>query len=284
MHSGNQAMQYFKNSQVVAQIELHDRAFHYGDGCFTTARWFEGHLALEQWHWQRLHACAEALKLQVDWSCIRASFQQFQAEYGTVKILLSRGVGQRGYTLPTQSADVWVFFYPHAATTQLNYQLIKTGVLQQQIGLSMPSLVGMKSLNRLEQVLLKAEADALGYSEAVVCDIRQQVVEGVSSNCFLFIAGQWISPDLNYNGVHGVMRREILQRMQQMGISCQVRPVKQQELADVNSLFFCNALNVMNIATHLADRLLDSLPCIELFHHLHLDQLSEYVCKEKNYF
>lgn len=50
----------------------------------------------------------------------------------------------------------------------------------------MPSLVGIKSLNRLEQVLLKKEAEMQGWDEALVTDVQGSVVEGVSSNYFVF--------------------------------------------------------------------------------------------------
>ncbi len=71
----------------------------------------------------------------------------------------------------------------------------------------MPNLAGLKTLNRFEQVLLKQEADQSNWSEALVFDIQGTVVEGVSSNCFIRINDSWITPELRYNGVHGVMRQ-----------------------------------------------------------------------------
>lgn len=266
-------MQCFKNGRPVTQVEVLDRAFHYGDGCFTTAQWNVDKLYLQHWHQMRLEKSAQALLLEPDWSSLQQSFAQFEADYGTVKIMISRGVGQRGYALPAQAADVWVFFYPQMQAPAYDYQLIKSGVLQQRIGLSMPQMLGVKSLNRLEQVLLKAEAQQLGFSEALVCDVADRIVEGISSNCFFKIAGQWISPNLIYNGVHGVMRQEILARMQQNQIPCILREVNHSEIEQIQSLFFCNALHPMTIVTHLDGRVLDDGACRDLFSQLHLDQL-----------
>ena len=39
-------MQCFKNTQQIEHIDLLDRAFHYGDGCFTTARIRQGQIEL----------------------------------------------------------------------------------------------------------------------------------------------------------------------------------------------------------------------------------------------
>ncbi len=60
--------------------------------------------------------------------------------------------------------------------------------------------------------------------EALVTDVQGAVVEGVSSNCFIRTNEGWITPELRYNGVHGVMRAEILKRMQQHGITLHTTP------------------------------------------------------------
>ena len=269
-------MQCYKNAEKVKQIELLDRAFHYGDGCFTTARICNGVIELESLHIARLHLGCERLLLSADLSYIQQTIELFKQDHvnlnGTMKIVVSRGEGQRGYSLPTQPADVWVFFYPQALEA-LTYSEIDSGVLQLAMGLNMPQLVGVKSLNRLEQVLLKREAEQQGWLEALVTDVQGSVVEGVSSNCFILINDRWISPELRYNGVHGVMRAEILARMQQQGIACELRMVDMEEIPRFQSVFFCNALSPMKIAKSLNHQHLDVQPCIDLFYRLQLNQM-----------
>ncbi|ALV73314.1 MULTISPECIES: aminodeoxychorismate lyase [Acinetobacter] len=269
-------MHCYKNAQEVKQIELLDRAFHYGDGCFSTARIREGVIELESLHIARLKLACERLLLSADLAFIQRSIVQLKQTYehlnGTLKIIISRGEGQRGYSLPAHPADVWVFFYPQASEV-LTYSEIDSGVLQHAMGLSMPQMVGVKSLNRLEQVLLKHEAEQHGWLEALVTDVQGSVVEGVSSNCFILLNDRWISPELRYNGVHGVMRAEILARMQQQGMSCELRMIDMEEIPRFQSLFFCNALSPMKIAKSLNHQHLDVQPCIDLFHRLQLNQM-----------
>ena len=269
-------MYCYKNAQEVKQIELLDRAFHYGDGCFSTARIREGVIELESLHIARLKLACERLLLSADLAFIQRSIVQLKQTYehlnGTLKIIISRGEGQRGYSLPAHPADVWVFFYPQASEV-LTYSEIDSGVLQHAMGLSMPQMVGVKSLNRLEQVLLKHEAEQHGWLEALVTDVQGSVVEGVSSNCFILLNDRWISPELRYNGVHGVMRAEILARMQQQGMSCELRMIDMEEIPRFQSLFFCNALSPMKIAKSLNHQHLDVQPCIDLFHRLQLNQM-----------
>ena len=266
----------FKNAQQVNQIDLLDRAFHYGDGCFTTARIRRNRIELADRHLARLRMSQQKLSLQADLDLIEKSLQALlksEAELnGTLKIVLSRGIGQRGYSLPDHPADLWVFYYPKTVQ-DFSYEQIQTGVLQQAIGLNMPNLVGLKTLNRLEQVLLKQEADQHGWPEALVTDVQGTIVEGVSSNCFLRINNTWITPELRYNGVTGVMRAEILERMLQQGIICEQRSLDLNEISSIQSLFFCNALSPMKIVTQFEQKTLDTEVCIELFHRLHLHQI-----------
>ncbi len=267
----------FKNAQQVNQIDLLDRAFHYGDGCFTTACIRNNQIELQERHIARLGMSSQQMNLQVDLRLIALTLQKLGETEpqlnGTLKIVISRGIGQRGYSLPDHPADVWVYYYPKALAAH-QFEQIESGVLNSTLGRCMPQLLGLKTLNRLEQVMLKQEADQQGWTEALVCDVQGEIVEGVSSNCFLRINNTWITPELRYNGVTGVMRAEILARMQQQGIVCEQRGINRNEMPSIQSLFFCNALSPMKIVTHFEHRNLDADACITLFHRLHLNQIN----------
>ena len=69
-------MQCYKNGQLIHSIPLHDRAFHYGDGCFTTARIFQRHFELKDLHIARLKLTCQRLSLTTDLSYIEQSLEQ----------------------------------------------------------------------------------------------------------------------------------------------------------------------------------------------------------------
>ena len=269
-------MYCLKNAEAIQAVSLIDRAFHYGDGCFSTARIRDSQIELLDRHLSRLEDSCQRLYLNVNLQLIQKSLQQLEQQYGflngTLKIIISRGEGQRGYSLPSHAADLWLMYYPQAID-DFYYDIIHCGLAQRRIGINMPELVGIKSLNRLEQVLLKQEIDQYGWTEALVADVQAQIVEGVSSNCFIRINGQWITPELGYNGVHGVMRAELLQRMQRQGMTCQQRTVHIEEVPKIESLFFCNALHPMRIVAQLDQQILQTQPCVDLFHFLQLHQI-----------
>ena len=61
-----------RNAQIVNNIDLLDRAFHYGDGCFTTARIRHNRIELAERHLARLRMSQQKLSLDVDLGLIQA--------------------------------------------------------------------------------------------------------------------------------------------------------------------------------------------------------------------
>ena len=69
------------------------------------------------------------------------------------------------------------------------------------------ALAGIKHLNRLEQVLARAEWDDGALDECLMLDDRSHVISATQANLFARIEGRWNTPALDECGVAGVMRR-----------------------------------------------------------------------------
>ena len=99
----------FKNAHQVDAVTLTERALHYGDGCFSTVAVIDDVILMAQRHMQRLQFGAARLMLQLDMDLIQRSLTQLRAKYGvlngSLKMLISRGEGQRGYSFPDHAAD-----------------------------------------------------------------------------------------------------------------------------------------------------------------------------------
>lgn len=284
-----------KNAQMIPDhehqhlISIEDRGFLYGDGCFSTAHYGRGEIQLWKRHLERFEKAIPALCLNCDIDRINIDKENFlnqiSAQYGenahgTIKILISRGQGQRGYAPPDQDADLYFYFYPKSENSNSSEipTLEKVGLMDQALSSPMQQLRGIKSLNRLEQVILKHQANQQAWHEALCFDQNDDLVEGISSNCFVYMNGQWHTPDLALAGIDGVMRQEILSRMQHFQIAHQIRKIKRSELASVQAIFFCNSLHSMQIVQTLiddtAERQLDQNICQTVFQQLQLSDLS----------
>lgn len=271
-------MQTFSDQQPCTAIDPSDRGFLYGDGVFSSVRVREGLPRLWSHHLDRLQQAQQRLGLQFDLDLLsQQAFEHAeQLQHGTLKIIVSRGVGQRGYLPPEQAAVVYFQLFP-SVVARLEPQAeglfvadrIASGVLHApRLGHLMPVLAGLKTLNRLEQVLLRRALAQTTWSEAVVLDLDGVLVEGVQSNCWFWRHGQWQTPCLQRAGIAGVMRAEIMQRMQQRQIGFSQVRLHVDELGQIESLFFCNSLTGVlavdsfegrPLQTKLVDRLLSDL-------------------------
>src|SRR5690606_24700582 len=93
-----------------------------------------------------------------------------------------------------------------------------------------PLLAGLKHLNRLEQVLARAEWQNPAYAEGLMCDSAGRVIEGVYSNLFLCKDGELLTAELSRCGVAGVMRAEVLAQAEALGIAVHIRDISRAEL------------------------------------------------------
>ncbi len=232
----------FRNGILCEGIDPEDRGFLYGDGFFTTIRVTHGKPELWERHAKRLEHSASQLDFQVDFPALYAEIKTRAAmlDSGVLKVIVSRGIGPRGYLAPAHQADYYLQLFPQALNGVM--PAISSGLLRGQLGLLPAKLAGLKTLNRLEQVMLRQELASTGWHEALVCDLSGQIVEGVYSNCFFCVDGTWWTPPLTSSGIAGVMRAEMMSRMQQLGIPLKIQSLHSAEIQRIEALFFCNAL------------------------------------------
>ena len=223
-------------------IHSNDRAFNYGDGFFTTMRCVDQKIQLFDLHLQRLQSDAKRLFVEInDWSGLIKALKQTAnkaSEDCVVKVHISLGEGGRGYSRDMPSK-------PRA--------LIKTSPLPEDIDemtlsvgqgyLSDQSmLAGIKHCNRLEQVLLKRQADELGIDDVICLDSKLHVVETSSANLFWFNHGRWYTPSLTRCGVNGVYRQFVLSLFAKFDIDISIGDYLLDNLVTAESVFACNAV------------------------------------------
>jgi len=237
------------NGQQQQYIAIADRAFLYGDGCFTTMAFRNGYLEFFDAHIKRLKLACKTLHIDFNqWSelasCILDSVKS--TADCVVKVMVTRGEGGRGYS-PVGAVNPSFIISHH--TIPAHYTLWQTNGIRLTISpvtlASQPLLAGIKHLNRLEQVLVKQALAQTHYDDGVVCDTQQQIVETSVGNLFWYKNNVWNTADLSDSGVEGVMRNHILEIMQQNQVECQVVKQDVGVLLNVQELFVCNSLMML---------------------------------------
>jgi 4-amino-4-deoxychorismate lyase len=222
-----------------------DRGLAYGDGLFETVRVVNGRPVLAERHWQRLNAGCRRLGIPLDLPFLRTELAQFllgRAD-GVLKVVVTRGPGGRGYLPPLQAQPTRVLSWHSLPAYPLTHAQdgIAAGICRQPVGES-PLLAGLKHLNRLEQVLLRAELEPMGCAEALVVTAAGEVVEGVFSNVFMVRGGSLLTPLLDRAGVQGVMRAELMGQAQALGLPVQETRLTVGDFLRADEAFFCNSI------------------------------------------
>lgn len=232
----------------VETLPATDRGLQYGDGLFETLALRTERIALLDYHLDRLKEGCERLGMAMpDRDLLRRELSTAAAgqRNAAMKLMLTRGSGGRGYRPPSEAKPRRILFlhpwpgYPAAwAQLGIRLRLCRTRLAHQ------PQLAGIKHLNRLEQVLARAEwNEADGFQEGLMLDLDGAVVEGTMSNVFASPReGVLITPDLSRCGVVGVMRRHLLESARRAGIDVQVRALGLPELQDCPEVFLSNSL------------------------------------------
>ena len=209
--------QFLVDGEPAEVVPVSDRGFQYGDGVFETIRVVNGGIPLEALHLRRLQKSCDRLRLPLDRAELMQQVKSFiqGCADGVLKITVTRGSGGRGYNPAGAAGRTVLGLFPRtpAAPEHLN-DGVKVKVCETRLGHS-PAVAGMKHLNRLEQVLARAEFDAADYAEGVVLDIHDNVIEGTMSNVFLVASGRVLVPDLSLCGVEGVMRQWLMDSFSQ---------------------------------------------------------------------
>lgn len=199
-------------------ISATDRGLAYGDGLFSTIKLEFGEVIDWQLHLERMQLGAIRLFFpDVDWQALEKEvFERAQCvktePHFVLKVILSRGSGGRGYSVEGCDQPIRIISLSAFPAHYLHWQQKGIAIVQcdTQLGRN-KQLAGLKSLARLEQVLIKHELVSKEAVEGLVSDEFGHVIEGCAANLFIYLDDQWITPKLDYCGVAGVMRRRILQ-------------------------------------------------------------------------
>lgn len=238
-------MHSWVDGQPADSVPLKDRGLAYGDGLFETIAVKAGQPVLLDRHLQRLEEGCRRLALITDHALIRNEVLAYAAALGdaVLKLILTRGDSQRGYGI-NPGAPVRRILqgnppatYPNAhATDGIRLFACATRLAEQ------PLLAGLKHLNRLEQVIARAEWQDAEHAEGLMLDMSGRVIEGVFSNLFVVRNGVLLTADLNRCGVAGVMRAEILAQAHALGIPLAVADISLEQLQQADEVFVCNSV------------------------------------------
>lgn len=234
------------NGDSKDHIEIADRGFQYGDGLFETIEVINGKPVFLKLHLGRLKAGCHRLHIPCpSLALIRQESITLckHSEHAVLKIIVTRGSGGRGYRQPDILNPTRVLSlhpYPHYPD---DYQEkgVTTFFCQTRLGLN-PVLAGIKHLNRLEQVLARAEWNDPSIQEGIMLDINGHVIEGTMSNLFYVKNKVVYTSAITQTGVDGIIRRIIIDLLNKKKLSINEKIFTRNDLLAADETFICNSI------------------------------------------
>jgi 4-amino-4-deoxychorismate lyase len=235
------------NGRSSTRIDARDRGLQYGDGLFETMRVHRGRVRLLEFHLERLYAgCRQLAITGPSLRVLRRELERAAAlrGQGILKLIITRGVSaQRGYR-PTGRERCTRILALHSLPRTLLREAgapVRVRVCATPLGLN-PALAGLKTLNRLESVLARAEWRDTGIWEGLMRDVDENIVCGTMSNLFIRRGSSLVTPLLDRCGVAGVMRRWVLETAGDLKLRSVERRVRWRDLSDAEEVFMSNAV------------------------------------------
>lgn len=224
---------------------LIDRGLHYGDGLFETIACRDGQPQFLSEHLQRLVLGCERLGIELgsrgelvdDLLRLAAGCAR-----SLIKVLVTRGpatargYAPRGDERPTRIVlrYGWPREDPRFANEGVNVRIADLTLAEN------PRLAGLKHLNRLDQVLARAELRGSGFEEALLLSRSGCLVSGTMSNVFVVSGSNIATPRLDRCGVAGVMRRVLMRAAEAAGIAIEEARITRQDLEAADEIFLTN--------------------------------------------
>jgi len=235
------------NGEVKDTISIQDRGLQYGDGLFETMAVHNGNIPLWEYHWQRLCLGCEKLSLSLP------NKELIEKEIAllcnnnepkfVIKLILTRGEGQRGYRYPKEQNITRILSKHTWPNYPENNYSEGVAVCYCETTLSVnKKLAEIKHLNRLEQVLARNEWESDEFQEGLMSTIQGNVVDGTMSNIFAVQSNMIFTPGLSLCGVAGVMRKTIINIAKNNGFAVYEKEFSKSELEMADELFLSNSL------------------------------------------
>ena len=240
---------WYRNGQPVDSVGLDDRAVQYGDGVFETIAIRNGDARFCDDHLARLRLGCERLGLQCPPpGTVRAELNAalvdspVPTDHAIAKVIATAGGGPRGYQRPSgREAAVFIGLFPGQPLPSRHYRDgVAVRICATRLAIQ-PQLAGIKSLNRLEQVLARAEWRDDQVFEGLMLDTDRRLICGTMSNVFIVRQNSISTPAITRCGVSGVMRGRLIAMLEETGMSCEIRDIEAAELLSADEVFLSNS-------------------------------------------
>jgi branched-chain amino acid aminotransferase len=228
-----------------AKISVYDHGLLYGDGVFEGIRAYHGAIFKLREHIDRLYKSAHAIMLNLDISkdeLIRAvidTLKRNNLRDGYIRLVVTRGCGDLGLD-PRKCAKPSVIII--ADTIRLHSDDRKEKGITAIIAWVRRDAIDatsheVKSLNYMNSILAKIEANNADVDEAISLERTGYVCEGVAENIFIVRDGTILTPHSSTGALPGITAKVVARIGRKLGYTVIERNISPHELFTADEVF-----------------------------------------------
>lgn len=234
-------------SERDAKVSVFDHGFLYGDGVFEGIRAYNGRIFKLKEHIDRLFYSAKAILLDIPMShaqICKATIETVRANKlrdSYIRLLVTRGVGSlglnpRGCKKPSVIIIAGkIQVYPPQLYAR-GMEIVTVPTVRNLHSAVNPAI---KSLNYLNNILAKIEANNAGVEEAVMLNAEGYVAEGTADNLFIVKNGALLTPPLSAGALYGITRQTVMDLAEQSGLKVAEPNLTRYDLFNADECFVC---------------------------------------------
>lgn len=236
--------EYYPKSQ--AKISVYDHGLLYGDGVFEGIRAYNGVVFKLKEHIDRLYRSAHTIMLQIPIpkeemvKIVLETLRKNKLKDAYIRLVVTRGVGDLGLD-PRKCQK------PTIIVITDTIRLLKTEAKENGIT-AMISWVKrdpvdattheIKSLNYLNSILAKIEANISGVDEAICLDKNGFICEGVAENIFIVKGSKIFTPPSYTGALPGITAEAVITLARKLGYEVVEKNITPYELFNADEVFF----------------------------------------------
>jgi branched-chain amino acid aminotransferase len=234
-----------------AALDPLDRGFTLGDGLFETMRVRGGAVPHIERHLSRLRVGAAVLELSPlpkDESlkdAIGKTLAANELAEAAVRLTISRGVPENRGLLPEPEPKPSLVIHaePFAGYPAELYDRGARALISRIPRNERSPLARIKSLNYLDNVLARREAEARGADDALLLNTAGDLASASAANLFLLLDGALITPSVTSSALPGTVRELVVADLApRVGLEVVERAVRPEELRAAEEALLTNAL------------------------------------------
>ncbi len=231
--------------EAEATISVFDHGLLYGDGIFEGIRAYNGRVFKLKEHLDRLFCSAKAILLTIPMSpadlmaAVVATCRHNDLRDCYIRLVITRGVGTLGLN-PNRCKEPCVIIiagkiqlYP-PELYQKGMEIITVPTVRNLHSALNPAI---KSLNYLNNILAKIEANNSGCEEAIMLNSEGFVAECTGDNLFIVKENQLLTPPLTAGALYGITRRVVLDLATELGFKVAETNLTRYDLFNANECF-----------------------------------------------